>query len=304
MHFSFGSKAPHPGKPQFGARIPGTWIRRTSDLRDLIDQVVKSGATGIRLDLGGAIDSELLSQTGRREIATAFRSREVPLLALGSSLRKALDEPENHEARLARVADLARLATDLGARGLIVPSGDPVRTEPIPIEALQAPVAPLLSPLLGGEIRLKNPNKNPLLRSQVLEESLAFLATLVSNRGLTPLLDPGSFDTGLLGERIRAPGLGELGLVWDPATQLAAGRRPFAFLAQNPGILTQALFITGRDWQQSQAQETQPGSGDVDWQELLIRLGTGGFAGFVVAHGTNGQELAAFTRALVSLGQL
>jgi len=299
LQFSYGSGPSIPGKPRIGARIPGAWIQRTSDLRDLIDQVAKAGAGGIRLDLGGAIDPLTLSQTGRREIATAFRSREIPLLALGSGLRKALDEPENHEARLARVQDLAGLAGDLGARALILPSGDPAK--PVPAEAV--PTVALLSPLLGGEIRLKNPNKDPLLRTNVLEESLAFLASLATRQGLLPLLDPGSFATGLLWDRLQGPGLGPLGLVWDPATQLAAGRRPIAFFSQYPEILTRELFITGKDWLQSQAQEAPPGTGDVDWPELLIRLGTAGFAGFVVAHGSNGLELATYTRALVNLGQ-
>ncbi len=303
MHFSSGQGSSPPGKPRFGSRIPGAWVRRVSDLRDLIDQVALSGAEGIQLDLGGAIDPLSLSQTGRREIATAFRSREIPLLALGSGLRKALDEPENHEARLARVSDLARLASEMGARALILPSGDPVQKEAPRNEAHPITEVPVLSALLGGEIRLKNPNKDPLRRSNVLDESLAFLARLATRQGLLPLLDPGSFDTRMLWERIQAPGLGELGLVWDPATQLAGGRRPIPFLTQFPEIHGRGLLVTGRDWLQSQAQEVQPGLGDVDWQELLIRMGTAGFDGFVVAHGSNCRDVASFTQALVGLGK-
>lgn len=291
------SRNPSPGKPRIGARISGATISGIAELRDLLDHLAPLGACGVRLDIGGAIDPGKLSQTGRREIASVFRSREVPLVAFGSGLRKALDEPDNHEERLARINDLARLASDLGARSMILPSGDPVRAPDAP----KAPEAPKLSALLGGEIRLKKPLSDPRSRTQVLDESLEFLTQLAARQGLLPLLDPGSYDTVDLFVRLQDAPFGELGLVWDPATQLAAGRRPELFLSQGNAILGRGLFLSGRDWLRSQAQETIPGTGDVGWEELMIRLAAAGYGGYITAQGGNLEELTASTSALVDL---
>ena len=257
----------------------------------------------MRLDIGGAIEPGKLSQTGRREIASVFRSREVPLVALGSGLRKALDEPDNHEERLARINELARLAADLGGRGLILPSGDPVRAPNATdaVGAPKAPEAPRLSPLLGGEIRLRRPLSDPRSRTQVLDESLEFLTQLAGRQGLISFLDPGSHDTVDLFARLQEAPLGELGLVWDPATQLAAGRRPEHFLSQGNAILGRGLFVSGRDWLMSQAQETVPGTGDVGWEELMVRLAAAGYGGYITAQGANLEEVSATTSALAGL---
>jgi sugar phosphate isomerase/epimerase len=255
------------------------------------------------LDIGGAIEPGKLSQTGRREIASVFRSREVPLVAVGSGLRKALDEPDNHEERLARINELARLAADLGGRGLILPSGDPVRAPNATdaVGAPKAPEAPRLSPLLGGEIRLRRPLSDPRSRTQVLDESLEFLTQLAGRQGLISFLDPGSHDTVDLFARLQEAPLGELGLVWDPATQLAAGRRPEHFLSQGNAILGRGLFVSGRDWLMSQAQETVPGTGDVGWEELIVRLAAAGYGGYITAQGANFEEVSATTSALAGL---
>lgn len=300
-HSGTPSRTPSPGKPRIGARIAGANISGIGEFRDLLDQLAPLGVCGVRLDIGGAIDPGKLSQTGRREIASVFRSREVPLVALGSGLRKALDEPDNHEERLARINDLARLAVDLGGRSLILPSGDPVRAPDAP----KVPEPPRLSPLLGGEIRLRRPLSDPRSRTQVLDESLEFLTQLAARQGLLPLLDPGSYDTVDLFARLQDAPFGELGLVWDPATQLAAGRRPEHFLsqilAQGAAILGRGLFVSGRDWLRSQAQETIPGTGDVGWEELMVRLAAAGYAGYITAQGGTPAELAATTSALVGL---
>ena len=272
-------------------------IAGIAELRDILDHLAPLGACGARLDIGGAIEPGKLSQTGRREILSVFRSREVPLVALGSGLRKSLDEPENHEERLSRINDLARLAADLGATSLILPSGDPVRAPDAP----KAPEPPRLSALLGGEIRLKKPLSDPRSRTLVLDESLEFLTRLAARQGLLPLLDPGSFDTVDLLARIRDASFGELGVVWDPATQLAAGRRPDHFLSQGNIIPDRGLFLSGRDWLLSQAQETIPGTGDVGWEELMIRLASAGFGGYITAQGANIFELTESTKALMGL---
>ncbi len=295
-------------KPRVGVRLASL----NTDFRDALDMAAKLSLAGVRLDVGGAIDPKSLTGTGRREVASLLRGRALEGLALGSSLRQTLDEPEHQEERLNRIGEIFKLAVDLHVKAVVLYSGNPNRPPGAEESKDAEGGAPAgksillgLSPLMGGILTPSKPKNDPQRRFQSLLDSLDFVARLAERTGVVPMIDPAGNSVLDLSDLLRELDHAGCGLHWDPATQLASGMRPLTFLQDPARLVERPVVVAGRDWLRNLAVECIPGQGDLDWPELMMQMAAAGFSGAIIADRTSGnqpaRELLIGARALTGM---
>lgn len=242
-------------------------------IRQAIDRAGPMGARAIQFEARGDLTPGNLSGTGRRELASLARSRQLEIAAVACGLRRGLAHPDDLEKRMEHVRQVIALAADLGTQRVVLeagPVGDPKSED-----------------------------------SSGLSGLLVDLAQVAVKRGVMLAL-PSGLESGadlaaLLG-RIDPEGAGA---AFDPAAQVTGGFAPVGDLADLAGRLALVVAADARRARAGRsAERLSVGAGEIDWLNLLENLRDAGYTGWLVVDGeadnpeTARKGLAALVRLM------
>lgn len=220
--------------------------------RQALQRAATMGVRGIQMSAVGELSPHKLSDTGRRELRTLFRSHELELTALHCPLRYGIDAADNQDARIDYIRQIMTLAFELGPRLVIVP------LPKIPEEA-DAP------------------------RAAVMRNTLLELGRHGDRSGSALALEIG-FDGGeSVRDYLRTFECGSLGVHYDPVNLLLHDRDPIKNILPLQGKI---LHTQARDARLATvsrtAAETPIGAGDIDWMGYFATLASIDYRGWVV----------------------
>lgn len=242
-------------------------------IRQAIDRAGALGARAVQFEARGDLTPGNLSGTGRRELASLARSRQLEIAAVACGLRRGLAHPEDLEKRMEHVRQVIALAADLGTNRVVLEAG---------------PVG--------------DPKSEDCSR---LSGLLVDLAQVAVKRGVMLAL-PSGLESGadlaaLLG-RIDPEGAGA---AFDPAAQVTGGFAPMGDLADLADRLALVVAADARRARAGRsAERLSVGAGEIDWLALLENLRDAGYTGWLVVDGeadnpeTARKGLAALVRLM------
>lgn len=226
-------------------------------IRQAVDRAGGLGARGIQFEARGELGPGNLSGTGRRELASLSRSRQLGIAAVACGLRRGLANPEGLERRMEHVREVITLAADLGADRVVVEAGPVGDRESDEFSHL----AGLLADLSGVAVR-----QGVILALPSGLESGEDLAFLLGR------IDPEGAGAG-----------------FDPAAQVMGGYAPIGDLAVLAGRIALVVAADARRARAGRAAERLGvGSGEIDWLNLLENLREAGYTGWLVVDGEPG----------------
>jgi sugar phosphate isomerase/epimerase len=195
------------------------------------------GATGVQLDSRNELKPDELSATGRRELMHRVEEMRLSIASLDFPLKRGLLDPDRLDARVAALKQAMDFASLLRCRVLTVRLGGlPAKSEDRPVFALA-----VLNDLAGHG----------------------------NHVGVTLALAPGGESADVLLELLRGVSAGPLGINFDPASPVSAGRSPTEALAEWGTFLTHLMVRDATRDGDGMATEVPVGRGEVAWQELL-----------------------------------
>jgi sugar phosphate isomerase/epimerase len=232
-------------------------------VRQALVAAARMGARGVQVDATGDLGPDQLTATGRRDFRNLLRSSELELAALNVPMRRGLDTGEDLQPRIERVRKTMLLATDLGARRVVIPSP-------------------------------KLPDDETAPRAQFLREALTALGTYGDRVGCFAALEIG-YDPG---EKVKAYlasfDVGSLKVTYDPANFLLHGHDPLAQLTPLVGLIEHVHARDAKFAGLSRGiQEVPVGAGDVDWMALTATLQVLDFGGFLTVEREQGENKLA-----------
>jgi len=244
-------------------------------VRAALDRAGPLGARAFQFEARGELAPARLSGTGRAELASLARSRQLGVAGLACGLRRGLATLEDQQRRMDHAREVVRLAADLGSNRVVVEAG-------------QVP-----EDLNGAE-------------GDRLLGALGDLASLAGRHGvmlaLASGLESGEALAGLL-SRLDSEWVG---VSFDPAAQVVGGFPPLGDLACLAGRLGSVVAADARRARAGRAARRLPlGEGEIDWIAMLESLRDCGYTGWLVVDGSAGAagveaaaDLATLTRLM------
>ncbi|MBW3539321.1 MAG: sugar phosphate isomerase/epimerase [Planctomycetes bacterium] len=227
-------------------------------LKAAIRAAADARADGVQFDLRNEVTAGDLSSTGRRQLLHALD--EVGLVAGSAAFptRRAYYDPTELEGRIAGTKAAMQLAWDLGLKVLNIRPG-------------------------------RVPEDTASQSWQNLRDVLNDLARHGNRVGVIPAVTAGRDDLELLATLLEAVTEGPIGVNFDPATFLLSGSEPAAAFRRLHSFVE---HVTVRDAlrEMDGGVEVAVGRGEVAWDELLALLDEAGYAGWLTADRTTGDD--------------
>jgi L-ribulose-5-phosphate 3-epimerase len=222
-----------------------------------IAQLGKFRVSGVQVDAVGELNPEQLTQTGRRELKTLFRTFDLEIAALNCPLRRGLDNTDQLQPRLEHLQKVMQLAVDLGPR---------LVTMPLP--KLADPTSP---------------------SATTLRESLLNLGAFADRIGVQIALEVGLDPADKVLEYLQSYDLGCFGICFDPVNFLLNGFDPISSLTT---LSRRISYAQARDAKTATVsglgKEVAVGSGSIDWMLLFATLSSLEYSGYVVVDREDG----------------
>jgi L-ribulose-5-phosphate 3-epimerase len=218
------------------------------------------GAGGVQLDCRNELKGAELSATGRRELLHRLEEMRLSIASLDFPLRRGLLDPDRLDARVFALKQAMDFASLLRCRVVTVRLGR----------------------LPGGE------DGKTDLPLTVLND----LAGHGNHVGVTLALGPGGDSPAPWLELLRQVSAGPLGINYDPASAISAGRSATEDLSEWGASLSHVMVRdTTRDGDGA-SNEVPVGRGEVAWQELLAVAYDRDYRGWLCVDRTQGQDKA------------
>ena len=210
------------------------------------------GATGVQFELREELRPELFSESGRKQFLHRLAEMGLSLAPPFFPTRRALQDPEQIDDRVAAVASAMSFAADLRARVLTL------RLGPIPAE-------------------------EALEDRRLLVTILNDLARHGNHVGVTLAIAPSGEPAEVYQKLLAQVKEGPMGIDFDPSAFVCTGLKVAdAFRTLHSHV----VHVQARDGVRSldgMTAETAVGEGMVDWIELLALLFEAGYGGWVTA---------------------
>ena len=241
-------------------------IESEGSLKQSISAAARAGAKGVVLEAIGELSPRSLSDTGKRELKSMFRSMEIKLAALALPTRRPFDTLDDLEDRLARADRAFALAYELGTNVVLIRFGAiGPETE-----------GPGLEAKTHAAVELDRRAERQGIRLAIETEA-----------------EPAKILEGFL-DRVSSP---TLSVSIDPATLLACGADPVAAVE-----LLNARVVHAYASDASATSRNVPNprgfgfpGGALDWEAYLGALEEVGYRGFLTIRPLPGQNpIAAF----------
>jgi sugar phosphate isomerase/epimerase len=229
-------------------------------VRQALIAAARMGAQGVQVNAVGDLSPDKLSDTGRRDFRNLLKSFDLELAALNVPVRRGLDVGDDLQPRIERVRKSMLLASDLGARRIVVPSP-------------------------------KLPDDATAPRAQFMREALTAIGAFGDRVGCSAALEIG-FDPA---EKVKAYlasfDTGRLKVTYDPVNFLFHGHDPLANLLPLAGLIEHVHARDARAAGLSRGlQEVPLGAGDIDWMALTATLQVLEFDGFLTVERDQGDD--------------
>ncbi len=219
------------------------------------------GAGGVQIDGRNELKPDELSATGRRELLHRLEEMRLSIAALDFPLRSGLFDPDRLDARIAALKQAMDFSSLLRCRVVTVK--------------------------LGGKL----PGENEPMKDLPLTV-LNDLAGHGNHVGVTLALGPGGDSPTALLELLRHVSSGPLGINFDPASVVSAGRSPVDAVAEWGAFVTHVTVRDATGKGDGTATEVPVGRGEVAWQELLAVIYELDFRGWFCVDRTQGDDRA------------
>jgi sugar phosphate isomerase/epimerase len=218
------------------------------------------GASGVQLDSRNELPPDSLSATGRRELLHLVEEMRLAIASLDFPLRRGLFDPERLDARMAALKQAMDFASLLRCRVVTVRMGN----------------------------RPGHDEHEKALQLSVLND----LSAHGNHVGVTLAVDPGGEPPAELLEVFRQVSAGPIGINFDPASAVSAGRSPVDTITEWGTFVSHVMVRDStRDFDGS-ANEVPVGRGQVPWDELLAVVYELGYRGWFCVNRTQGDDRA------------
>lgn len=237
-------------------------------LRASLQSARVAGADAVQLDARNEVRPEKFSATGRRELRHHLEELKLSIASLRFPTRRTFYDETGLEVRLAGVRKSLEFAYQLGATCVVV------RVGRVPEDPQSAQYA-------------------------LLQDVLNDLARYSNRVGAVLAVTPTSESPEALASLLTAVTEGPMGVNFDPAVYVLAGRDPVAALRTlHPYLLHVTVRDAVRDADGS-GLEVPVGRGEVPWDEFLAVLSEADYRGPLTIDRTAGDDLAGdATRAI------
>lgn len=218
------------------------------------------GARGVQIDVRTEVSAKELSDTGRRQFLHSLSQFNLKLASTWLPTRGAIYDARNLDQRVNAIRLAMQFAHQLGTDTLAIAPG--------PVPEAGAP------------------------ERATLVEVLSELARHGNHVGTTLCLRSGGNDPTALKELLETIDDGPLGIDFDPAAAISAGRDP---LEDYRGFHSLVRHVRATDsviGPDNSTTEVPVGRGRVPWLELVVTLGEGRFAGWMTVERTSGDHRA------------
>ncbi len=230
-------------------------------LRQAIITAAAAGVTGVQLDARTEVRPSDYGETARRQLLHELGERGLKIASLAFPTRHALHAREHLDARLAAVREAMQFAAHLKAPVVIV------RVGRIPEDA-ESPDRVRLREVLDDFARVGNH----------LGVTLSVAPAAESPTGLAQVLDG-----------IKS---GPLGVDFDPATCVLAGRSAADDLRELHRLIAHIQIRDAVRDVDGAGQEVAVGRGEVDWPALLAMITEIDYRGWQTIRRTAGDDAA------------
>ncbi len=242
-------------------------------IRQAIDAVGSSGASGVMFDLRDEVKQQELGETGRRQLLHYLQERNLKLGACTFTLRRALIDPELLDARIEAVKQAMSFAWELGSRVLTLRLGQLPATDDA---AAQDQLRFILRDLAGHANRV----------------------------GVVPTLMT-SADAKALSSLLNEIKEGPLGVEVDPAALVLARRSPTDWMRELHASIEHIQIRDALRDVGGLGKEVAVGRGEVDWDEVAALLQEMDYRGWLtVIRNTGDDPLTDMTRGITYLKNL
>jgi sugar phosphate isomerase/epimerase len=216
------------------------------------------GAAGVQLDVRNELKPDELSATGRRELLHRLEEMRLSIASLDFPLRRGLLDPDRLDARISALKQAMDFASLLRCRVVTVRLGR-----------------------LPGE---NEGTKDPPLAV------LSDLAGHGNHVGVTLALGPGGESPTPLLALLRQVVAGPLGINFDPASVVSAGRSPTEAAPEWGTYLSHVMVRDATREGDGTSTEVPVGRGEVPWQELLAVIYELNYRGWFCVDRTQGEN--------------
>ncbi len=229
-------------------------------IRKAITAAAKMQADGIQLDVRHELNARDLSETGRRQLLHSIGQHNLQLASTFLPTRSALYDSANLDQRVSAIRGAMEFTRQLGTDVLTLSAG------PIP------------------EANSKD--------YETLVEVLTELATHGNHVGTTLCLRSGSSNPDELLSLLHGIDTGPLGIDFDPAAAIAAGREAQSDYSVLHKLVRHVRATDSAVAADNSSIEVPIGQGRVPWLELTVMLGEGKFAGWMSVERITGSRKA------------
>lgn len=243
-------------------------------LKRKLQRAVEIGLSGLSFDARRELPPTSLSETGRRQFLHHVNERGLKVASLSFPTRGAYYDLDRLDDRVAGTKAAMQFAYQLNARVLTA------RVGRIPADKASQEYKTLVD---------------------VLNE----LASYGNHVGAVFTLTPSGDTIEQLQLLLKAVDQGPIGINYDPAGLLMAGRDPVLLFRELYGSVHQIVVRDSIRDADSGGTEVPVGRGDVKWDEVLAMLDAADYHGWLVADRTTGDDqLDDVTRAVKYLKQV
>lgn len=227
-------------------------------LKSAVRRAAELGASGVQFDPSKEVVPGELSETGRRQLLHLLAELGLSVASFDFPTRRPLHDPDRLEKRVAALKKAMQLAAQLKASVITL------RTGRIPAELDSA-------------------------ERQILIDILNDLARHGNYVGVTLALSPSADQPEAILGVVEAVKQGPIGLNFDPATFVTAGKSPSAAFRKLHRFVSHVVVRDAvRD--ADSGIEVPVGRGEVEWDEMLALLDEAGYPGWMTVDRTQGDD--------------
>ena len=237
-------------------------------LRQAIVTAAAAGVTGVQLDARSEVKPSEYGETARRQLLHELGERGLKIASLNFPTRHPLHAEEHLDARIAAVHEALQFAALVKAPGVIVRAG-------------------------------RVPDDDESSERDRLRDILDDFARVGNHLGVTLCVTPAAEATAPLARLLEGIKSGPLGVDFDPATCVIAGRAPADDLRALHQFIAHVQVRDAIRDVDGTGQEVAVGRGEVDWPSLLAMITEIDYRGWLTVRRTTGDDIPAdCTRAV------
>lgn len=229
-------------------------------IRRAVTAAAKMGAGGIQIDVRHELNARELSDTGRRQFLHSVSEHNLRVASTFLPTRSTLYDSTNLDQRVSAIRSAMEFTRQLGTNILTLSAG--------PMPEADSP------------------------EYTVLTEVLTELATHGNHVGTTLCLRSGSAKPEDLLNLLNGIETGPLGIDFDPAASIAAGRESQSDYSDLHKLVHHVRATDTANAADNSSIEVPIGQGRVPWMELIVMLGEGTFSGWMSVERITGSRKA------------